>query len=209
MRMAAPILLCTLLLSACGEDAPPAGSGSGAAPRAAPLTSEQLAERFRAMVAAAKAQDVAAIQGLVTPMIPSRAELAGVLKAGPEADAWLRAYDGPTRETFKPDEAHKAGLGSATRTEIFVHQTTTEELVTYARGSVAFAEFPGGMKDFARSLAAPGRTWWCVEAREPGKESGTRFTAFTEIGGRFVLIVRPWRALPKADGEAGGGESGK
>jgi hypothetical protein len=131
------------------------------------------------------------------------------VRPGAEGQAWLAAYDGPVSETFLPEEASRAGLGSPTRTEIFVHRTTTEELAAYERGSTAFQEFPGGMKDFARTVAAPGRAWWCVEAREPGKDDGTRFTALTDVDGRFVLVVKPWRALRKAGAEAGDGEGSK
>jgi hypothetical protein len=208
MRARLLVSLVALLLAACGDD-PPAAPPAAAAP-----TSEALAEHFRALVKAAQAQDVEALKGLVGAMIPSRAELAGLLKPGPDADAWLAAYEGPTTETFKPDEAPKSGLGSSTRTEIHVHRATTEELAAYVKGTVAFAEFPGGMKDFARTLAAPGRAWWCVEAVEPGKDSGTRFTAFTDVAGRFVLVVKPWRALrrtepPAAEGPAETPEPGK
>jgi hypothetical protein len=222
MRVMLVIVAASVVMAGCGDDPPPAApagtqpaaapapaAAPPAAPASVPLTSDGLAAHFRAMVEAAKAQDVDAIKRLVVPMVPSRTELAGVVKPGAEGQAWLAAYDGPVSETFLPEEAPKAGLGSPTRTEIFVHRTTTEELAAYERGSTAFKEFPGGMKDFARAVAAPGRTWWCVEAREPGKDSGTRFTAFTDVGGRFILVVKPWRALRKAGAEAGEGEGSK
>lgn len=195
MRSPLPLALLaavSLLLPGCGGESP----SPAPAPAAAP-TREGLAAHFQQLVAAAKAQDADALKALVTALIPSRDELRSLLKPGPEADAWLAAYVGPVTETWKPGDAPKAGLANPVRTEIFVHQTTTEELAAYEKGSVAFAEFPGGMKDFARTLAAPGRTWWCVEAREPGKEHGTRYTAFAAAGGRFVLVVKPWRARPQ------------
>ena len=46
--------------------------------------------------------------------------------------------------------------------------------------------------------AEPGRTWWSAELREPGRDEGTRFTCFTRVGDRWLLIVRPWQSLPAA-----------
>ena len=85
-------------------------------------------------------------------------------------------------------------------TDVQVHAATTEEIQRYEKGTAAFAEFPGGMRRFAAQVAAPGRTWYVVELLEPGKDAGMKYTCFTKVGKRFVVILKPWRALPVESG---------
>lgn len=191
-------LLAPLLLAACG-DSPPApgptpGPTPGTAPGTAPAT-EDLPGLLRRVLAVQNGSDKAAATATLRGLLPTQAELRQVLRPGPAADAFVAAFGG-TQEKSPPVGAQ---LAPPERSEVTVHRATTEELAAYVRDTVAFAEFPGGMRRFAQELALPGLTWCAVELREPGKESGTRLTAFVQAGGRWVLVPKPWTALPREE----------
>jgi hypothetical protein len=190
-RALLPTLLVAALLGGCGGEPTPA------VPTPAPPadTAAALKAQFEGFVALGKAGDKDALARAGRELLPTREELRTLLRPGPESETWLAAYKGPTAET-PPKPGASAADVDTTRQEIHVHAATTEEIIAYVRDSVAWKEFPGGMRRFAQRVAAPGRTWYTVEAVEPGKESGTRFTCFTHVGGRFVLVLRPWRAMP-------------
>jgi hypothetical protein len=200
-------------LVACGEDAPkspppvapasatPAAPGAAAptptaAPSAPASTLEALVARFQAACAAG---DEAQATALATAMVPTKDDLAAVLAPGTAAAEFVAAWkfgDVPPdalkalgRELFAP--------GDPKHTETHVHAATTEEIVANREGSVAFAEFPGGMKRFA-ALAAPGRTWYVVELVAPGSSTGMKYTCFTRVGDRWIFLPKPWRAVPDA-----------
>lgn len=195
-RLGIAILLVTTALVACGDPTPP--THAPAVPTQLPDTSSALKALFEELAAFAKAGDRDALARSGRTLLPTRDELRRVLRPGPETDTWLAAYKGPTAESPPPPSGAPSVETDTRRSEIHVHAATTEELVAYVRGSVAWKAFPGGMRRFAERIAAPGRTWYAVEAREPGKDSGTRLTCFTHVGARFVLVAKPWRALPAA-----------
>lgn len=227
-RLWVPGFAAALLLAGCGDTPPPEPPPSGppvdAAPSQAPpkepapeeppdvgpYKPPERAERlkhpdtldalFKQILDATQKKDTAAVQALVVSIVPTREELHQVLKDGPETEKFVAAYQGPVAETLGP-AAPSDSLGFApTHTEIHVHQATTEDLVAYAKGTTAYMEFPGGMQRFAKQVAAPGRTWYVVETREPGKESGIKYSCFTRLGNRFLLVVKPWRAIPETGG---------
>ncbi len=180
-------LLAVVCLAACEEPAQPKPAA----------TLDALAAQFQA---ARKAGDEAKATALAYSLVPSKAELATFVTKSEAADAWVAAFkfvDLPLADPavkslgqaiFEP--------GDPKRTVTQVHAATTEELVAYAKGTVAFEEFPGGMPRFA-AIAAPGRTWYVVEHVEPGSSTGMKFTCFTKVGDRFVFLPKPWGALPK------------
>lgn len=216
--------LVLLLVPACGDDAPPtpspspgAGGAAPAKPAAPPATApasearatperpshpDTLDALFQQVLEASKARDAAKVRALVLSMIPTREELRQVLREGVETETFLSTYQGPIAETLVPDGAAASLAPNVTHTDVFVHAATTEDLAAHQKGTTAYAEFPGGMQRFAERVAAPGRTWYAVETREPGKDSGIRYTAFTRLGGRFLLVVKPWRAMKETGGEA-------
>ncbi len=67
---------------------------------------------------------------------------------------------------------------SAERSEVQVHAATTEELLAYAEGSVAFNEFPGGAKDLAKKILRPKMTFYEVEFVKPGEDKGMKYHLF-------------------------------
>lgn len=191
--------LCALALTACGEKPvePPA-----APVPAASVQPAEIGDVWREIIAAQNGGQRERYIALIRSLPPTKAELAQVLRPGPEAEAFLAAATNMTSEgsTQFPDPPADQPLPKTTRTEVFVHQATTEELAAYEKGSTAAQEFPGGMRAFARSVAQPGRTWFTVELREPGKDLGTRLTCFTRLGERFIMVAKPWRALPRSEG---------
>ncbi len=180
-------LLAVVCLVACEEAEQPKPAA----------TLDALAAQFQA---ARKAGDEAKATALAYSLVPSKAELATLVTKGEASDAWLAAFKfvdlamndpvvkGLGQQLFEP--------GDPKRTVTQVHAATTEELVAYAKGSVAFEEFPGGMQRFA-AIGAPGRTWYVVEHVEPGSSTGMKYTCFTKVGERFVFLPKPWNALPK------------
>ncbi len=156
---------------------------------------------MRSIVLAQNAGERERFLALMRSLVPTRAELVQVLRPGPATEAFLAASKERTVEDGLLEREPPADkpLPKTERTEVVVHAATTEELVAYAKGTTAYQEFPGGMRRFAERVAAPGRTWYVVEMLEPGKDLGTRITCFTRLGERFLLIAKPWRALPREE----------
>lgn len=185
------LLLALGLVGGCGTDS--------AAPNPPTAdTAEALKEKFVEMIALAKAKRREDLIRFVRSLLPTRAELRAIVREGADADAWLSAYAGPTVENAPADKGGEPDPAASQRTEIHVYAATTEEIAAYVKGSVAMMEFPGGMQRFAQRVAAPARTWYTVKAVEPGQASGTRYTCLTNVGGHFVLVAKPWRAIPRA-----------
>jgi hypothetical protein len=197
------------LLAGCG-DAPPAPTTPAAVTSDAGDTVKDPAA-LRALVetwiGAQNAGDGARYLEVMRGFLPTRAQLRAMLREGPATEAFLAAAGRMTVEgspVAKVAPADKP-LPKTTRTDVFVHAATTEEIAAYEKGSEAFEEFPGGMRRFAERIAAPGRVWYAVEMREPGHDAGTRITAFTRVGGHFLIVPKPWRVMPRAP-ESGAGK---
>jgi hypothetical protein len=82
---------------------------------------------------------------------------------------------------------------SAEQTRVAVHAATTEEIVAYAKDSVAYAEFPGGMK---RSPPSASRSSFYAVSLEPDKDAG--MVLLLRQRGR-ALTSRSWRALGREE----------
>jgi hypothetical protein len=76
-----------------------------------------------------------------------------------------------------------------------VHGATTEEILSYAQGSVAYTEFPGGTRRLADRILRPGMTFYEVEFLEPGKEYGMKYHLFYWDGRQWTMLGPLWRAL--------------
>ncbi len=180
------------ILGACGGDAP-APAGTSAPPA---TTLDALAARFQAARAAG---NDAMATSLAWSLVPTKADLAAIVAKGPAAEAFLAAFkfvDLPaTDDAVRALGRQLFAPGDPKRTETKVYAATTEEIVAYARGSVAFDEFPGGMKRFA-AVAAPGRTFYVVEHVEPGSDTGMKYTCFTRVDDRWLFLPKPWGSLP-------------
>ncbi len=79
------------------------------------------------------------------------------------------------------------------RTVVHVHAATTEELIRYAEGSVAFKEFPGGAQRVAKQILRPKMTFYEVELAEPGKDAGMKYHLFFWDGRQWTMLGPIWR----------------
>lgn len=175
----------------------------GSAPAGA--TAADVAAAAKAVEAVSKAYadaraagDDAKLLELTKSLLPTEAEVRSLLKPGPAADAFVTAYR-PERLRGEANEIAKELLkpASAVQTATEVHSATTEELVANVSGSVAWQEFPGGVRDFAAAMAAPGRSWHVVEYVEPGVGMGQKYAVFTVVNGKVLFLHKPWRSLRK------------
>ena len=82
-----------------------------------------------------------------------------------------------------------------TQKEVQVHGSTTEDIIRYREGSVAFKEFPGGTKRVAAQLLRPGMTYYEVEYLEPGKSAGMKYHLLYWDGKRWSMLGPVWRVL--------------
>jgi hypothetical protein len=92
----------------------------------------------------------------------------------------------------------ETNIGDLARPEqkvVMVHGATTEEIVTYAQGSVAYAEFPGGTRRLAERILRPGMTFYEVEFLEPGKNLGIKYHLFYWDGRQWSMLGPMWRVL--------------
>lgn len=200
-RLALCVAILSLAVSARGganASTPP----SALAPAAAPASVVPRAETLEGVSAAfaearARGDDVRLLQ-LAQSLLPSNDDLKKVLRTGAETDSFLRQYDADAiRERAEALSNQLLLPGDATQTVVKVHSSTTEEIVQYKPGSIASAEFPGGMRRFASRVAAAGRTWQVIEYLAPGETAGTKYSCFTVLEGRVILLIKPWRALER------------
>jgi len=189
--------------AATGGSATAAAAGAPAhlaTPAAAPSVAPEAAleAASKAYADARAANDARKLFEMTKAMMPTTEEVRKVLRGGPETEAFLEQYKAErirgdaneaAPEILKPKQP--------SQTVVKIHSATTEELAAYAKDSVAFAEFPGGMKRFAEKVAAPGRVWHTIEYLEPGQDAGMKFTTFTVVDGRVFFLVKPWRAIPE------------
>lgn len=169
-----------------------------------PKTLEDLVAMFRK---AQLTKNKKAQVGLGYSVIPTKAETAKMIGKGPGAKAYAKARK---LEGINPRLENGAAICGSVgaglfdpkdpkRTKVNVWAATTEQLIAYEKGTAAFNEFPGGMRRFAKLVAAPGRTWYVVEQVEPGKDAGMKFTCFTKVGDRFLFVPKPWRQIHLPD----------
>ena len=187
-----------LALTACGGEPPASAPLAPDLRIAQPATLEGLAKAFQK---AQQARDTVAVGALGASVVPTSEELMNLVKPGPEASAFLLAQKvvgwPATSSEAKSLGASLFAPGEPSRTEVKTYSATTEEIAEYAKGGVAFAEFPGGMKRFAERVAAPGRVWWVAVCVAPGRSSGTKYSCFTRLGSRWLFLPKPWRSIAR------------
>ena len=110
----------------------------------------------------------------------------------------------PLAEYFRqftriPDgQAGRAFRAEKSQTQVNVHGALTEEIISYAKGSTAFQEFPGGSRRVAETVLKPGVTFYEVEFVEPGKNEGMKYHLFFWDGERWTMLGPLWR-VPSAE----------
>lgn len=159
-------------------------------------TPDNLKQLFGKLQRAISAGDDKAALALTNGVLPDEAALKKGLKDGtpPEtvamaADFWkkiLPAEDPKRARLFAADPAN---------TEVRVHSATTEDILKYEKGSVAFMQFPGGAKKLAETVLRPGMTWHEVVLAKPGSDAGMKFHLFYWTGERWSTLGPLWRAI--------------
>lgn len=148
------------------------------------------------LLAARDAGDTAKVAGIVLALLPDEVRIRKALGSGgiDETVAKIVAF----HDQLPKDDVSLAELISAgpDQTEVQVHGSTTEDLSTYAEGSVAYAEFPGGAQAVSQAgLLKPGLTFYEVEFVKPGEGSGMKYHLFYWDGSAWTMLGPIWRAL--------------
>lgn len=97
------------------------------------------------------------------------------------------------RGGIQPEGASK--IARPTQKNVQVHPATTEEIISYRDGSVAFKEFPGGTKRVAAQALRPGVTFYEVEYLEPGKNLGMKYHLIYWDGKQWSMMGPVWRVM--------------
>jgi len=130
---------------------------------------------------------------LFTSLIPDEARAKKAFKDKIAPDVQKQILDMHRNLRFKEDGAPK--LVRPTQTVVQVHGATTEDIIRYREGSVAYKEFPGGTKRVAEQALRPGMTFYEVEYLEPGKDSGMKYHLLYWDGKQWAMLGPAWRAL--------------
>jgi len=159
-------------------------------------TPDNLKQLFDKLHKAVSSGDEKAALALTKPLLPDEALLKKGLKDGvaPEALAQAVEFWG---KMSAADDSKKAQLFKAdpANTDVRVHGSTTEELVSYEKGSTAWMQFPGGAKKLAETVLRPGTTWYEVVLAKPGADAGMKFHLFFWAGDHWSTLGPLWRAI--------------
>lgn len=128
-------------------------------------------------------------------LIPDEARAKKALKdnIAPDTLRQILEMHSKLRGTITPEGAGK--VARATQKEVQVHGATTEEIMRYREGTLAFKEFPGGAKRVAELALRPGMTFYEVEYLEPGKNAGMKYHLLYWDGKQWSMLGPVWRVL--------------
>ena len=126
-------------------------------------------------------------------MVPDEARAKKAFKDKIAPQVQQSILDMHRKLTESVDDASK--LARATQTVVQVHGSTTEDIIRYREGSVAFKEFPGGARRVAEQVLRPGMTFYEVEYLEPGKNSGMKYHLIYWDGKQWSMLGPAWRVL--------------
>jgi hypothetical protein len=171
------------------------GKEGAATPIAQKDGADGLKALFEASHAACTGKDLAKGKAITMSVIPTKDQLKKVLKddvPAEQIDKLANQYKDLPPSDEKAACVFYPGDG---RTEITVHASTVEDLITYAQGTPAFEEFPSGAKKLAEKVLKPGTTFYEVEVTEPGKDTGTKYHMFFWDGGQWRMMGPAWRVI--------------
>src|SRR5436853_4480030 len=118
-------------------------------------------------------KDTKGAAALFKGMVPDPARLKKGLKDNVAPDALKSIVE--MHKSMTIDEQTVNKLARPDQKEVQVHGSTTEDIVAYKEGSVAFREFPGGARKVAEPALRPKTTYYEVEYVEPGKDAGMKY----------------------------------
>jgi hypothetical protein len=152
----------------------------------------------RAQEAASSGDRAGATQLLQHFLEPDADYRALTLKLRPRTEDYDAVYRQPLagllEKTHKPmwQDEGSAIMPKPGQTEILLGLTTTDNLI--AKDS-QLGEFPGGYEDVL-SYMKPGNPIARFKFVAPGETLGMSFDGLVYVNGHWVLIPKPWRALP-------------
>jgi hypothetical protein len=158
-------------------------------------TADSLKSAVQAIHKANAAGDAATAAKLTADLLPDEARIKKGAREDADAALVAAVVDMHKKITPPPDRFATIMQPTPKHTEVRVHAATTEEIVAYEKGSVAFNEFPGGAKKLAAGFLKPKTTWYEVEVVEPGRPKGTRFHLFFWDGAKWTMMGPAWRVL--------------
>ena len=131
---------------------------------------------------------------LFRSLIPDEARTKKALKDGIAPDTLRQILEMQKKFGGGVDEG-VTKVARPAQTEVQVHGATTEEIMRYREGSVAYKEFPGGTKRVAEQALRPGMTFYEVEYLEPGKKAGMKYHLLYWDGKQWSMLGPVWRVF--------------
>lgn len=138
-------------------------------------------------------KDVKQATALFQAMMPDAGRVKKALKDNVDRDTEKRVLEMHQKMQITEDVVRK--VAQPEQKEVQVHGATTEDIVRYSQGSVAFKEFPGGAKRVAGELLRPGMTFYEVEYLAPGKDAGMKYHLVYWDGKQWSMLGPVWRVL--------------
>jgi len=138
--------------------------------------------------------DAKAAAAQLQALMPDEARVKQALRDNVAPDALGRVLD-MHKKLGPASEADAAKLARPEQKEVRVHGATTEEIVAYREGSVAYRAFPGGARRVAEQVLRPGMTFYEVEFLEPGKDAGIKYHLLYWDGTQWSMLGPVWSVL--------------
>jgi hypothetical protein len=132
---------------------------------------------------------------LFRSMLPDEARAKKGLKDGIAPDTLRQIHEMHQKLRSSINDEGAARIARAAQKDVQVHGATTEDIIRYRQGSVAYKEFPGGAKRVADQLLRPGVTFYEVEYLEPGKDAGMKYHLIYWDGTQWSMLGPLWRVL--------------
>ncbi len=132
---------------------------------------------------------------LFRALIPDEARARKALKDNIAPDTLRQILDMHKKFGGSVNEEGAAKIARPAQKEVQVHGATTEDIMRYREGSVAYKEFPGGAKRVAEAALRPGMTFYEVEYLEPGKTAGMKYHLLYWDGKQWAMLGPAWRVL--------------
>ena len=138
-------------------------------------------------------QDVKQATALFQSMMPDQARVKKALRDNVAPETTRAILEMHQKMPVTEETVRK--LARPEQKEVQVHGATTEDIIRYREGSVAFNEFPGGAKRVAEQALRPGMTFYEVEYLVPGKDSGMKYHLVYWDGKQWTMLGPAWRVL--------------
>lgn len=131
---------------------------------------------------------------LTLALFPDEKRLKKALVQGINKETVRRilAFHSKFRDVPLKDQAGMLAV-PANRSEVKAYGASGEEIAANKKGSIVFAEFPGGAVKLAQTILNPKTRFYEVECTEPGKSSGTKFHLFFFDGEHWNMLGPIWR----------------